>query len=527
MNTIFTMMLLFIATNSFVISQTYVSNPINQNSRIGIADLSTYQDKVAIVTMVFSDTVLQIYANKEDKWTALPNFVLENGVERKIPYNSYNQYIRNKIHFDSKGNIWVLAYDGLYRFDEILQEWSYFAVPNVNKNVTSYKYFTIDSLDNVWTIAEVYRGTATEYADSNTFGDTNYIHLQTELYMLKDGAFTRFFEDTSTSPLRFNSYAYQYYADINSNSLTDGIMIRNYSSKPFKDLIHVKSNGDIIDYQLPTTDLDLYSPVMKYTNYLYNDKKNNLWALMDRAYAGGYNLKQGIGTCCAGVSKLENSNWISYNNIDNEMPFTIVGSEVKYHIPMFVSELENNELLFIMKEGQFNNGENPKLYKLKSDNKFYRDYWKPYLEAATVYRSDPQRVSEQTMINIIEIFKNETFLEKEFVPLYGMKTDAGGNLWIWGSQFIIKAPMNATTSITESIKKPTDIYPNPGNKSIRLSNISNDIVKIEILNLTGSIVRTVSENSTEISVSDLASGMYFVKIYFQNGKLDVQKFVKE
>jgi len=108
-----------------------------------------------------------------------------------------------------------------------------------------------------------------------------------------------------------------------------------------------------------------------------------------------------------------------------------------------------------------------------------------------------------------------------------MLADKYGNIWILGPNYILKMTDDPTTSIAESIKKPIVIYPNPGNKSIRLSNDSKEISKIEIFNVTGTVVRAATEYSTEIPINDLSNGMYFLKIYYNDGKLEVLKYVKE
>lgn len=527
MRTFFTLFLLFIASNSYVISQTYDPNPISKEKTISIFDLSTYKDKVAI--SVFQGIQIQVYIFKDNKWSPLPNKVIQNGIERDLintsQYIKHNIYSNSGIEFDSKGSIWINCFDGIYQFDTTLNQWSYYTLPNINKDFTRFKYIRIDSLDNIWTIVDVYRGNSTILGDSTNIGDTNFVHYTTTLFKFREGQFEEIHLDSNSYPLNF-VFNYPSYSVINNTPLNDGIILRNLNSEKWKDLIHVKSDGSVIDYELPTTDLDVYEPVEKYTHYLFNDSKNHLWALLylvtqDTAF-------DKVDYCCSGLARLENSKWYRYNHLENLMPNVKVlkDSLVKYYSPQFVTELQNDEFLFVMREDYYNKGANPYLYKLTSDDKLIRAFWKQYLEQAIVFRSDSVRITNQTMKYVIETFKNETNLDKQLIPLYGMKSDAGGNLWIWGSQFVIKAPINATTSVSESIKKPTVIYPNPGNKSIRLGNITNDITKIEILNITGTVVKSIVGIS-EIPVNDLSNGIYFVKIYSTDGKLEVVKFVKD
>jgi hypothetical protein len=243
----------------------------------------------------------------------------------------------------------------------------------------------------------------------------------------------------------------------------------------------------------------------------------------------GYNQNTGVETaCCSGIARLDNTtDWYTYTQ-ENNTPYSLNFNDqyIRYATPADMCELKNNEYLFVMQNNGYTEAKNLQLYKLNSENKFDTLQWKTYLQHATIFRPDYSIISEENLKTEIDILMNGDPVQSK-LEIKRMLADKFGNIWIAGENFILKMTDDPTTSVDESIKKPTIIYPNPGSKSIRLSNIQNDIAKIEILNVTGMIVRTVSEYSTEIPVNNLASGMYFVKIYYENGKLEVLKFVKE
>lgn len=62
------------------------------------------------------------------------------------------------------------------------------------------------------------------------------------------------------------------------------------------------------------------------------------------------------------------------------------------------------------------------------------------------------------------------------------------------------------------------IYPNPATHLLTVSTLSN-IDKIELLDVSGKLVKAIQGNSNEIrtDISDLSSGMYFVKVYSSLG----------
>ena len=83
---------------------------------------------------------------------------------------------------------------------------------------------------------------------------------------------------------------------------------------------------------------------------------------------------------------------------------------------------------------------------------------------------------------------------------------------------------------TESFKRNSiSIYPNPATNSITISNDANALLNsIEISDINGRVVLTKKIDTTEVqlSVSDLASGVYIVKVTTDKG-IALKKFIKE
>jgi hypothetical protein len=73
------------------------------------------------------------------------------------------------------------------------------------------------------------------------------------------------------------------------------------------------------------------------------------------------------------------------------------------------------------------------------------------------------------------------------------------------------------------------VYPNPVSNIINFSNEANAVVStIEMSDLNGRVVKTVNVNATEgqVSVSDLATGIYMMKITTDQG-VAIKKIVKD
>ena len=84
-------------------------------------------------------------------------------------------------------------------------------------------------------------------------------------------------------------------------------------------------------------------------------------------------------------------------------------------------------------------------------------------------------------------------------------------------------------SASSSVSKNTfdcQIYPNPTSTSIHVS-VENTIDKIKIFDINGKVLveKTMTKNETEIDMTSLKSGLYFMEIFSENKK-SVQRIVK-
>ncbi len=70
------------------------------------------------------------------------------------------------------------------------------------------------------------------------------------------------------------------------------------------------------------------------------------------------------------------------------------------------------------------------------------------------------------------------------------------------------------------------IFPNPVKDKLFLSSNSLEIHAIQIYSTQGKLIKTAEGNFTEIDVSQLKAGMYFVEINNSEGNKSIQKFIK-
>jgi hypothetical protein len=85
--------------------------------------------------------------------------------------------------------------------------------------------------------------------------------------------------------------------------------------------------------------------------------------------------------------------------------------------------------------------------------------------------------------------------------------------------------MNNTNGINEYVNNSLEglLFPNPAENKISIK-LNSAISKIEILDSKGQLILLQKDNL--IDISNLPSGIYFVKVFTENGKLFSSKFVK-
>jgi len=96
--------------------------------------------------------------------------------------------------------------------------------------------------------------------------------------------------------------------------------------------------------------------------------------------------------------------------------------------------------------------------------------------------------------------------------------------------FVVRASATDTLLNTESIGNSENkfyIYPNPTSNVLNISNTNNiEIKNIFVSDINGRVVKNEIGSLTQINVSDLNSGVYFVTIEAAEGKT-TQKFIKQ
>jgi hypothetical protein len=116
-------------------------------------------------------------------------------------------------------------------------------------------------------------------------------------------------------------------------------------------------------------------------------------------------------------------------------------------------------------------------------------------------------------------------------PVYGTGTSAkfvGIRFDNYGSGFSVDDLVIESTASSESFNSNVfSIYPNPTTSVLNISNNNNvEIKNISVTDINGRIVKSQAGSLTQINVSDLNAGVYFVTIEAAEGKT-TKKFIKQ
>jgi len=120
--------------------------------------------------------------------------------------------------------------------------------------------------------------------------------------------------------------------------------------------------------------------------------------------------------------------------------------------------------------------------------------------------------------------------EQGKITFYGASVSGNGNFSNSGDQvFIGKSNSNSSLSVSDLQKLDFELFPNPAseNVSIQISN-STENATVTFFNYLGKEVysQKISNATQKISVSNLSSGVYIVKI-MSDGKTGIKKFIKK
>ncbi|OXB05621.1 pectate lyase family protein [Flavobacterium pectinovorum] len=129
--------------------------------------------------------------------------------------------------------------------------------------------------------------------------------------------------------------------------------------------------------------------------------------------------------------------------------------------------------------------------------------------AATIKVDNVDKTASGGIVTVTLATGNHTITKKDTSNLFYISTQYSGS-----TLRIAQTP----TAETETAK--VVLYPNPVTNVLYLSNSDQTVEKIEIYNISGTLVNSSGKNTESIDISKLIHGTYLAKIYTSNGTIN-------
>ena len=95
-----------------------------------------------------------------------------------------------------------------------------------------------------------------------------------------------------------------------------------------------------------------------------------------------------------------------------------------------------------------------------------------------------------------------------------------------GMTFSTNCPSSCLVGVAEYNTTELSIYPNPTINTLTIKSYELNISKIEIIDLTGKLVKTITSDLNSLNVADLQTGIYFIRI-ITDQETFTKKFAKQ
>jgi pectate lyase len=129
--------------------------------------------------------------------------------------------------------------------------------------------------------------------------------------------------------------------------------------------------------------------------------------------------------------------------------------------------------------------------------------------AATIKVDNVDKIASGGIVTVTLTAGNHTITKKDTANLFYISTQYSGST----------ARMAQTPTIETETAKVV-LYPNPVTNVLYLSNSDQTVEKIEIYNISGTLVNSSGKNTESIDISKLIHGTYLAKIYTSNGTIN-------
>ncbi len=469
----------------------------------GFYDMSYYNGNVSVLARYkFFDEFTQavVISNIDGEWKELPLEVKSGDITGYLMISG----TQSTINYDSSGGLWVSGYS-LYNFSD--GKWREIFIDDSFRAIRSYRQMCIDKFNNLWATTRIYNSeTKEQYSELLRF---NGVSFETVLKFNMAESFVRVGGDD------FYSYS--------MSALPDGrIALLRTMSQLDEDVL----NGVFDNFYIINQDLSYEKQILqtdsgpqakihnKNVSQILSDDAVNIWLAMGSYFYYDSQQMNKSCRCCSGLSLLRDDKWKLFNESDG----LVRGRDSTTEPINRIIRLDDERLFAIGRKRVYNIDRNNKLIELN---------WEDILSGSEFILSHPYYQTDKGIASLTKAF--ESFDDEEIVSACNKMRliDHGdGNFWMLMNSGILIMPKSVVTVVEENKgNEQALLYPNPAGDIININSAGMEY-SYSIFNIMGEKLISGSSSVSEISISSLPVGSYYIRLQFNAGESKTINFIK-
>ncbi|MFD1552063.1 hypothetical protein DNU06_00815 [Putridiphycobacter roseus] len=118
------------------------------------------------------------------------------------------------------------------------------------------------------------------------------------------------------------------------------------------------------------------------------------------------------------------------------------------------------------------------------------------------------------------VYLNDMAINDDHVFIAFKEGNSGGKMTVK------KLDLNTVAGVATSVNNKLLVYPNPAQNELFIKIDNAKVNQIDIVDLSGKVIQIKNEFTSKLNISDLNKGIYFIKVYTENG-ISTQRFIKQ
>lgn len=467
----------------------------NKFEMLSFHEISKFQDQIAVLCLLedlpgsYNKAAVLVY--NKGTWEKLP-YEIVDGSSKSYLLCSTNSII----NFDSSGNLWVSGFQ-MYKYSN--GKWKEYSVKDDDWEYRDYNQFVVDKFNNLWiTTYVINKETQAQYSELLRFDGESF---ETILKF-----------DVPFSFIRRN-------AGVNATgssiaALPDGKIVlqrtldkseEDFKNNKTEDIYFINQDKTYERKKLLTPSGPDFNNHNKNISAIYPEGNDRIWfCLSEMRYLDN-------SECCSGLTLLENGNWKIFTE---ENGFEKKSSGNYKPVYRIIKTDDDNYFLIGYKE----------IYLLDNNFRVKKLSWENLLNDYCKLIISHSYYNGEKGIEYLQglYLKDSVPLSK---PIIGGIINNNGEIWLQLSMGILIFNEPILSVSEDNVNNFIKVYPNPASDFIKLDG-SSFFDTYYIINSLGKIVKEGTNNNSEISLTELPSGLYIIRLFRNNQSLKQLTFVK-